>query len=260
MSTSLRRLLLSGGAACPYGCVYCFERFPEYEPAPSLDDVLCNPDLLCNVDLVYPNCDSDFFSTRGWLDNLISVVRLCLHVSISTKAALSEANCREAADAIAANRSDGQVVKIAVSFSAWRSARQLEPRTPTPELRVRTLRHLSESGIPTAVTLKPILPDVPIDEYIVILEKTRQYCRYLLVGDEWVSPSSPRMLLSSVPSTQYSEAPSWTALPLPLVRRRSSSNHAMIVERALSTGFEVFESDLDLMGRLVVVDGQTTDE
>jgi DNA repair photolyase len=51
-------------------------------------------------------------------------------------------------------------VNMTVTTLDMQLARILEPRAPTPDLRLRAVRTLREAGIATGVTLSPILPDI----------------------------------------------------------------------------------------------------
>jgi DNA repair photolyase len=52
----------------------------------------------------------------------------------------------------------GAEVHVSIAFDDAADARRMEPGTPTPEQRFETLRILSEAGIPTAVSLAPMIP------------------------------------------------------------------------------------------------------
>ena len=60
------RVFLTASAPCPFGCAYCFAKFPEYEHQVSLESVLDRPADISEFDLVYPACDTDFFVLKDW--------------------------------------------------------------------------------------------------------------------------------------------------------------------------------------------------
>ena len=68
------------------------------------------------------------------------------------------------------NRHRAISVSISLTTLDATLARQLEPRTSSPEARLRTVAPLSEAGIPVRVMLAPIIPGLTDSEIPAILE------------------------------------------------------------------------------------------
>jgi len=68
------------------------------------------------------------------------------------------------------NRHRAISVSISLTTLDATLARQLEPRTSSPEARLRTVATLSEAGIPVRVMLAPIIPGLTDSEIPAILE------------------------------------------------------------------------------------------
>jgi len=72
-------------------------------------------------------------------------------------------------------------------------ARTLEPRAATPARRLRTIRELTDAGIPVGVSVAPIIPFVTEPDLERVLEAAREagavYANYIVLRLPWeVSP------------------------------------------------------------------------
>src|SRR5262249_44900960 len=63
---------------------------------------------------------------------------------------------------ILARMAERNLVKVAVSVTTLdpKIARTMEPRAPTPQRRLETLRRLSAAGVPTSVMIGPVIPAI----------------------------------------------------------------------------------------------------
>jgi len=92
-------------------------------------------------------------------------------VGIVTKSALVERDID-----ILAPMAERGLVKVAVSVTTLdrKLARSMEPRAPTPALRLRAISALSAAGIPTAVLAAPIIPGLNDSEIEKILAAAKE--------------------------------------------------------------------------------------
>ncbi len=67
----------------------------------------------------------------------------------------------------------GARVFVSIPFADARLARLLEPGAPSPDDRFRTLRVLSENGIPTGLALAPLVPRLNESQIPELLERAR---------------------------------------------------------------------------------------
>ncbi|WP_395664916.1 PA0069 family radical SAM protein [Methylocella sp.] len=176
---------------CEHGCVYCFARpshaflglsagldfetrlFAKVNAAALLERELSSPAyqpkpiaLGANTDPYQPIERTERL-TRGVLETLAKARH---PVGVVTKSALVLRDL----DLLAPMAAQG-LVKVAISVTTLDPvlARRMEPRAPSPERRLETIRRLSEAGVPTAVLTAPIIPAINDSEIEAILERAR---------------------------------------------------------------------------------------
>lgn len=176
---------------CEHGCIYCFAR-PSHSYlglSPGLDfesrlyakvnapellrSELCKPGyqvepiaLGVNTDAYQP-CERDYKLTR----RVLEVLQECNHpVGLITKSSLIERDLDILAP-MAAKRL--AAASITLTTLDPKIARTLEPRAAAPERRLRTIRTLTEAGIPVGVSIAPIIPFVTEPEIEKIMEAAR---------------------------------------------------------------------------------------
>ena len=176
---------------CEHGCIYCFAR-PTHSYlglSPGLDfetrlfAKVNAPELLrrelahpsykpehiaigVNTDAYQP-CERELRLTR----QVLEVLSECRHpVGMITKSSLIERDI----DLLAPMAAQGQAC-AAITLTTLDSeiSRTLEPRAAAPARRLRTIRTLTEAGIPVSVSVAPIIPFVTEPEIERILEAAR---------------------------------------------------------------------------------------
>lgn len=177
---------------CEHGCIYCFARpthsylglspgldfetrlFAKVNAADLLRRELARPSYLpepiaigVNTDAYQP-CERGLGITR----RVLEVLHDCAHpVALITKSALIERDI----DLIAPMAAKGQAI-AAITLTTLDPAvsRTLEPRAAAPARRLRTIRTLSDAGIPVRVSVAPIIPFVTEPELERVLEAARE--------------------------------------------------------------------------------------
>ena len=71
-------------------------------------------------------------------------------------------------------RDIGARVFLSIPFADPTMARALEPMAPTPAMRFEALRVLSEAGVPTGVSLSPLIPGLNDSQIPELLERARE--------------------------------------------------------------------------------------
>ena len=176
---------------CEHGCIYCFAR-PSHSYlglSPGLDfesrlfAKVNAPDLLrrelarpsyvaqpiavgVNTDAYQP-CERDLRITR----RVLEVLHDCAHpVALISKSSLIERDidllAPMAAKALA-------IAAVTITTLDPAISRTLEPRAAAPERRLRTIRRLTEAGIPVRVSVAPVIPFVTEPELERVLEAAR---------------------------------------------------------------------------------------
>ncbi len=173
---------------CEHGCIYCFAR-PTHSYlglSPGLDfesrlfAKVNAPELLrrelakpayvpesialgVNTDAYQP-CERQFGITR----RVLEVLNECEHpVGLITKSSLIERDI-DIIEAMAARRQ--ACASITITTLDPDISRTLEPRAAAPARRLRTIRRLTDAGIPVSVSVAPIIPFVTEPEIEKVLE------------------------------------------------------------------------------------------
>lgn len=173
---------------CEHGCVYCFAR-PSHAYlglSPGLDfetQLLARPNapILLEKELSSPRyvpkmlaigTNTDAYQP---IERSHRIMRQCLRVlqrfrhpvAIVTKGTLIERDI----DILGEMAADG-LARVGVSVTTLdpNLSRKMEPRVPSPERRLETIRKLSDAGIPVRIMASPMIPGLSDHELESILE------------------------------------------------------------------------------------------
>jgi hypothetical protein len=245
-------MLTVGRKRCPFRCSYCFADFSQYERPVTLDDVESDRRLLAAVDVVYPACDVDLFALARWRDHLQRTARLGTSISISTKAQLDRGAVAVIAAVARELAARGQVLKVAISVSTRSRAAEYEPRAPSYQDRMATLRRLADGGVPTALVLRPLLAEIPAHEYATIVRDTPRGIRYVLTGPEHLDadPGHARRAIGTGLGAPRSGPVAWARDSPTWLRRDAGAQEAAVNLAAAGRDMRVFQNDMALMSRL----------
>jgi len=192
---------------CEHGCIYCFARpthayldlspgldfesrlFAKANAAERLREALSRPSYRCETIALGVNTDAyqpierEHRITRGVLE----VLHECDHpVALITKSALIERDIDLLAP-MAAKRL--AVAAVTITTQDGELARTLEPRAAAPARRLRTIRTLSEAGIPVGVSVAPLIPFITEPDLERVLEAAREagavYANYIVLRLPW---------------------------------------------------------------------------
>ena len=176
---------------CEHGCVYCYARpshayvglsagldfeqrlFAKDGAADVLRRELAAKGYEPRTIALGANTDpyQPIEAKRRITREILEVLDECDHpVGIVTKGTLIERDID-----ILARMAERDLVKVAISITTLDAdlARKMEPRTPSPERRLETVRKLSEAGIPVSVMVAPIVPGLTDFEVERILEAAK---------------------------------------------------------------------------------------
>jgi len=192
---------------CEHGCIYCFARpthayldlspgldfetklYAKTNAAERLRETLAKPSYRCesialgvNTDAYQP-IERELRVTRS----ILEVLHECDHpCSVITKSSLVERDIDLLAP-MAAKRL--AVAAVTITTLDAELARKLEPRAATPSRRLRTIRTLSEAGIPVAVSVAPVIPFLTEPDLEKVLEAAREagaiYANYIVLRLPW---------------------------------------------------------------------------
>lgn len=172
---------------CEHGCIYCFARpshaFLGLSPgldfetkliarpnaAERLEAELSNPRYRPATIAIGTNTDpyQPIEKDRKIMRAVLEVLQAFNHpVAIVTKGTLIERD----ADILGAMAAKGLVrVGISVTTLDPKTSRAMEPRVPLPASRLRTIRRLTDAGIPIRAMVSPVVPALTDHELEAIL-------------------------------------------------------------------------------------------
>ncbi|MCB2204056.1 PA0069 family radical SAM protein [bacterium] len=174
---------------CEHGCAYCYARpFHEFLGfSAGLDFetrilVKENASTLLRKELSAPSWRPTALALSGvtdpWqpIERELEITRRCLEVlrdfrnpvQAVTKNALVTRDADLLAELAQYNAAS---VLISIPTADADLARELEPRTSTPERRFRAMRQLSDAGIPVGISLSPVIPALTDSEIPTLLEE-----------------------------------------------------------------------------------------
>ncbi len=161
---------------CEHGCVYCFARpthtwlghsagldfethlYAKRDAAALLRQELAKPGYSCEPIAIGVNTDA-YQPLERELNITRSVLQVLLEARhpayLITKSSLIERDID-----ILAQMAQRNLVSVCVSITTLDRtlARKLEPRATSPQRRLRTLETLHNAGIPTRVSISPVIP------------------------------------------------------------------------------------------------------
>jgi DNA repair photolyase len=172
---------------CSHGCVYCFARpshaylglspgldfetklFYKADAVSILEAQLAKPKYVCKTIALGINTDG-YQPLEKRLEvtrSILAVLTRCRHpVTIVTKSALIIRDL----DLLTELAKDRLVsVMLSVTSLSNDIKRTLEPRTASPQARLRVIQQLSEAGVPVGVLVAPVIPAITDHEMEDIL-------------------------------------------------------------------------------------------
>src|SRR5271163_2147401 len=177
---------------CSHGCVYCFARpthaylglspgldfetklFYKADAVKLLEAELAKPKYVCKPIALGINTDGyqPLEKRLQVTRSILAVLTRCRHpVTIVTKSALVVRDIDLLSD-LAQDR----LVSVMLSITSLTSdiKRTLEPRTASPQARLRVIQQLSQAGIPVGVLVAPVIPAITDHEMEDILAAAKE--------------------------------------------------------------------------------------
>jgi DNA repair photolyase len=186
------RYSLNPYRGCQHGCAYCFAR-PTHEYLGFNAGLDFESKILVKHDA--PELFRAFLSRPGWRPEPIALApntdayqpgeatfrltRRCLEVASEFRQpmALITKNALVLRDLdVLGPMAAEDLVEVNVSLTTLNAelARRMEPRTSTPEARLRAIRELSAAGVPVRAFIAPTIPDLNSSEIPAILAAARE--------------------------------------------------------------------------------------
>lgn len=177
---------------CSHGCSYCYAR-----PGHEYLGLSAGLDFETKIMVKFRAAEllRDFLARPSWQPEMISFsgVTDCYQpgerqFEITRRCVAVAAECRQPIGVITKNAlvtrdtdrfqelASHNAVRVALSITTLdaRLARIMEPRTSSPEARLRAIRELSAAGIPVSVMVAPIIPGLNDSEIPTVLQAARE--------------------------------------------------------------------------------------
>jgi DNA repair photolyase len=254
------RVLVPVGVPCPFGCKYCYTRNGEVGPARvTPEEILAHlqefaaQHAFTTIQFGYDS-DPFAFPERG-IAMLKRLIELGKHINFSTKACI-EGAVLDALGEIRHRLGKQLTLSALVSLSCWESARAVEPHTPTPAERMRTVSNLKSVGVPAFIAVRPLLPHIADAEYAHLIDSALHAgCEGFILGPLYADEQGrfvkfiPAEILRKVPGRKVivpwsAHAPVWT-------RYEDEARMQRILVLAEAKGGRVFWSSADAVQSVI---------
>lgn len=256
------RVLVPVGLPCPFGCRYCYTRGKDVRISRDTpEEILADfqefaRETATPFETVQFGYDSDPFSRpeRG-LPMLRQLAKMRKHINFSTKALLEGSLIDELSEIHREMLADGMTLSALISLSCWDSAPLVEPHTPAPSERMRSITNLKRIGLPVFIAVRPILPHIPDSEYERLAEEgVRAGCDGFILGPLYADAGGkfvrfiPPALLATVPGT--TNRVSWSPHQPIWTRYEDPDRLQRLLTMIESRGGRTFLSSADAMDRV----------
>jgi len=187
---------------CEHGCIYCFARpthtylghsagldfetqlYAKRKAAPLLRDELSNKGYRCEPIAIGVNTDA-----YQPLEKKLGITRQILELLLETRHPaylITKSSLVERDMDLLIELAQQNLVSVCITITTLdrKLARNLEPRATTPARRLQTLKTLSDAGIPTRVSVSPVIPalnEEEIDNIVVQASRAGAQAAYAIL-------------------------------------------------------------------------------
>ncbi len=182
----MKRILFSSKNKCKFGCLYCFAQLGDYDKY-----FYDKENLYKEFDVFYPACDSEIESID--FDELIRYIakrKRPMVVAISTKSKINNHFLKCFLKVDKELKKHGGFLKIGITITNKSQIDVLEPKTCSFKDRINNLKLLKKNHIFSFVVMRPILPFLDKKEFKEIIDDTKDFTSYYLLGGLYIFKSS----------------------------------------------------------------------
>lgn len=168
---------------CPFRCAFCYVQ-DDFRPYAKLDIDEIVSFLLNNrnkYDIIYVSGDTDSFapprSALG-IELLYRIINnIQCDITFTTRSIFTESEYERLAEIINIQKESGYMFVSGSSITRYSgNTAYLEPSPiPSPDKRILHIKRMKEIGAVTMLGLRPFLPIVDVNDYLVILNKLISY-------------------------------------------------------------------------------------
>ena len=176
------RVLTYSQLSCPLGCRYCFVDDMNFNQKRNVaylteEQFQLIDRLPKEIKLIMLGCDTELLQNKT--EALAILERLSqqrLDLSVITKLPLSKPFIQKLSETAQTIEHNGNILAFSISVLCAESARLWEPKVPSPEKRIETLKRAYEAGIKTLVAFRPLLPTISDEEMEAVILAAKDYC------------------------------------------------------------------------------------
>ncbi len=178
----MKRVFIHSNKKCEKNCMYCFSKWDNYK-YPKINEEFFDDDVLA----FYPTCDSDFEIDWTFCEKILKKYNDSKKIifSFSCKGKIADSSINDILKLNSKIRNG--FVKLGVGFTTKSCINEIEPGTADYKYRIDLLKNLKDTGVKTAVVLKPILPFISMNEYCEIINDT-SFVKLFLTGGLYINP------------------------------------------------------------------------
>lgn len=168
---------------CPYRCAFCYvqDEFGSYATLAEDDIIKFLKNKRGQYQIIYVSGDTDSFAPPRTKQGLSLLFRIASEIEcdllFTTRTVFSEEDYETLHNIVELQKKAGKEIYACVSISRYSdSVSYLEPNPiPCPDNRIGTLEKLKRVGATTVLAMRPFLPVVCLDDYLTILEKSKDF-------------------------------------------------------------------------------------
>lgn len=175
------RVLTYSKLSCPLDCTYCFVDDMDFNQERGIAYLSSEQYELLNqlpedVRMIMLGCDTEFFQQKEEAMEILNILaEQNRDLSVVTKLPLAHEYIQQMKSVSDRVNDQGNIFSFSVSLPCTDSSPIWEPKVPSPERRIETLRNVHESDIKTLLALRPLLPTVSEEELEDIISRTKDY-------------------------------------------------------------------------------------
>lgn len=210
------RVLTYSKLSCPLDCTYCFvdEMTQEQEKGVSYlnrEQISLLKNLPEHIKLIMLGCDTEFFQDKKDALNVLNILKLLdKDISVITKLPLPKTYIKNIALVAKEIEKNGNIFSFSVSIPciSEESLLKYEPKVPSPEKRIETLKNVFNEDIPTMVAIRPLLPDIKDIELERVVDMTKTFVVGYYSGPLYLKQDKMKILLPNFEINQETQ-PHW---------------------------------------------------
>lgn len=211
------RVLTYSQLSCPLECTYCF-----------VDDMSTNQkrnvayltqkqvELLKNlpqeINLIMLGCDTEFFQNKQQaIEILKQLATLGKDISMITKIPVAESLLDDLVRINTEMKDRDSFLSLSISLPCISDemSKKYEPKVPSPERRIETVKLISEKEISTMLAIRPLLPDVRNEELEQIVDLTKDFVGGYYSGPLYLNDNRIEKLLPQTVVDEEAKQPHW---------------------------------------------------